>query len=88
MKKTSFKWALLDSVLRTIIFYVVFWAYLSITNTAICFYKIPERTEQITLQLIEDDIHTDWVRSAKVVERMERDTIADSINTELGDAVR
>ena len=88
MKKSIITKALLDSVLRSIILCLTFWAYLAITGTAICFYKIPERTEQITLQLIEDDIHTDWVRSAKVVERMERDTIATDTIKVRGDAVR
>lgn len=47
---------------------------------------IAERTVKETTELINDEIHTDWVKCAK---ECENDTIiiADSINTE-GDAVR
>lgn len=48
---------------------------------------IAERTVEITLNQLEDDRHTDWVKCAK---ECENDTIiiADSINTEEGYAVR
>ena len=48
---------------------------------------IAERTVTITLIQLEDDLQTEWVKCAKECES-DTITIADSINTELGDAVR
>lgn len=46
---------------------------------------IAERTVEITLNQLEDDLQTEWVKAAKEC----NDTIiADSINTELGDELR
>lgn len=48
---------------------------------------VAERTVEMTTELINDEIHTDWVKAAK---ECENDTIiiADSIKTEESDAVR
>ena len=51
------------------------------------YFHIEQRTKEITLQIIEDDMRTEWVKAAKECES-DTITIADSINTELGDAVR
>ena len=47
---------------------------------------IAERTVEITLNQLEDDLQTEWVKAAKECES-ETITIADSIKTEDGDAV-
>ena len=47
------------------------------------------KSTQITLQVTQDQIRTEWVKAAKEVEKMERDTIAaDSIYSPQNDAVR
>lgn len=51
------------------------------------YYHIEKRTEQITKEIIADEIHTDWVKCAKECEVVDTVTLADSIKTE-GDAVR
>lgn len=48
---------------------------------------IAERTVEITLNQLEDDLQTEWVKCAKECES-DTITIADSINTELGDELR
>lgn len=48
---------------------------------------VAQRTVDTTTQLIADEIHTDWVKCAKECES-DTITIADSINTELGDELR
>lgn len=48
---------------------------------------IAERTVEITLNQLEDDLQTQWVKCAKECES-DTITIADSINTELGDELR
>lgn len=47
-----------------------------------------ERTVDTTLTLIEDDIHTDWVKAAKECEVADTIAIADTTNTVDGNAVR
>lgn len=49
---------------------------------------VAERTVDTTLTLIEDDIHTDWVKAAKECEVADTIAIADTIKTVDGDAVR
>ena len=63
--------------------------YLIITLVVVCLLinYIAERTVTITLIQLEDDLQTEWVKAAKECES-DTITIADSINTELGDAVR
>lgn len=48
---------------------------------------IAERTVEITLNQLKDDLQTEWVKCAKECES-DTITIADSINTELGDELR
>lgn len=47
-----------------------------------------ERTVETTNKLIDDEIHTDWVKCAKECEVADTIAIADTINTVDGDAVR
>lgn len=49
------------------------------------YFHIEQRTREITRQMIEDDMRTEWVKAAKEC----NDTIiADSIKTEDGDELR
>lgn len=49
---------------------------------------VAERTVEMTTELINDEMHTDWVKCAKEIN--DTTAVADSINTEEGesDAVR
>lgn len=48
---------------------------------------VAERTVDTTNELIDDDIHTDWVKCAKECETIDTIAIADTINT-VGDGIR
>ena len=45
---------------------------------------VAERTVDTTLQMIEDDVYTDWVKAAKEC-KVDTFNLADSINTEEGE---
>lgn len=45
---------------------------------------IAEQTVDTTLQMIEDDVYTDWVKAAKEC-KVDTINLADSINTEEGE---
>lgn len=47
---------------------------------------IAERTVDTTIEMLEDDIHTDWVKAAKECE-VDTVTLADTTNT-VGDGIR
>lgn len=47
-----------------------------------------ERTVDTTNELIDDEIHTDWVKCAKECEIADTIAIADTTNTVDGNAVR
>lgn len=49
---------------------------------------IAERTVDTTIEMLDDDIHTYWVKAAKECETIDTIAIADTINTVDGNAVR
>lgn len=49
---------------------------------------VAEKTVATTNELIDDEIHTDWVKCAKECEVADTIAIADTINTVDGNAVR
>lgn len=46
------------------------------------------KSTQITLQVTQDQIRTEWVKAAKEVEKLERDTIATDTIKVRGDELR
>lgn len=48
---------------------------------------VAEKTVATTNEMLEDDIHTDWVKCAKECEVADTIAIADTINT-VGDGIR
>lgn len=49
---------------------------------------VAERTVDTTNAMIDDDIHTDWVKCAKKCEVIDTIAIADTIKTVDGDGIR
>lgn len=52
------------------------------------YYHIEKRTQEITKEIIADEIYTDWVKAAKECETIDTIAIADTIKTVGGNAVR
>ena len=50
------------------------------------YYHIEQRTKEITLQMIEDDMRTEWVKAAKECDTLI--SVTDSIYSPQSDAVR
>ncbi len=76
IKQAIIAW-FIDLAVTTLIIFGVFWF-------------ISKKTEEVTRQLIQDEIHTDWVRCAKECDSIPTLTIvltADTTNV-VGDAVR